>query len=227
METTLAQQPEPGVESGSEEVESSSYAEQTGEEDGAGSDSFTDEEDAIEEAAFAAQDMPGAGLSPRLVVRRGVEALQQHAAGPAPAVPLRPAPAPAELRRVDTMAGFEEAVGASPSSSTAAADQAPAPPLERENTMSTLLDVKAAFSAVGDGHDDDDVSPASLINGAKGAAASPGGGGKGEEGAEEERIRPPCEPSTLRRVDTMELLQAVPTDRQERPSKRSRLSQEA
>ena len=204
--------PSSGAASESEEAESSSIAEETGEDEDDEASEVTSEEEAIEEAAYAAAGLPAAGLSPRLVVRRGVEELSRAAAPPASeAAPLRPQ----ALTRMDTMLDFQEAVGASPSGERAASSGGGGEPssrgggptaaplaLERVPTMSSLREVRDAFTAVDGEEGGAEVSGAA--NGAVPQSLPPppaSGTGAGAAAAASEAPLLP-----VRRVDTMDLL---------------------
>jgi len=107
---------------------------------------------ALEEEALYA-DQPACGLSPRLVVRRGVQTLLEADADAGHS--------PSSLHRVDTVLGFERAVGhpmpgslvspmAEPSSSSSSTLAMMPPALERITTLSglpELADAEAALEA--------------------------------------------------------------------------------
>ena len=139
---------------------------------------FTGASDLEEEAKY--EDQPACGLSPRIVLRRGVETLRALDP-PAPASSSNDQPL--KLKRVDTVAGFETAVDGA---DVGIGLTSSAPPLSRVETMSGLPEVREAFAAVGE----DDARPAS--------AAAP----SSSMGATTTAL-----PTVVRRVDTMELLQ--------------------
>jgi len=162
--------------------------EENGEED---DESFTGASDLEEEARY--EDQPACGLSPRLVVRRGCEALQALDPPPADeqsaAVAAAVASGAPTILRVDTLAGFERAVGRVGADTLGLTSPNPvnaAPALSRVQTLSALPEVREAFDAVPE----------------DGASAS-------------------AEPLAVRRVDTMELLQDMapaPTEEEAEPS---------
>lgn len=127
---------EGGEEAGEDEVG------EDGEGDEDESDAVTGASDLEEEEQYA--DQPACGLSPRLVVRRGCEtlkALDAASAGPSSNDVPR-------LSRVDTVAGFESAVGPVGVEPIASLPRGGAPPISRVETMSGLPEVREAFDAL-------------------------------------------------------------------------------
>jgi len=177
---------------------------EAGEDDGGDASSFTGASDLEEEAQY--HDQPACGLSPRLVVRRGCEALQALDP-PADGADLAPTAPP--LTRVDTVVGFERAVGrAGDPLANPVADNAAALRLTRSETMSGLPEVQEAFAAVAE-----EVEKAG-----NGASATNGSAPDATFAAD---------PLAVRRIDTMELLQdmapsAAADDEAERAAKRQR-----
>jgi hypothetical protein len=132
------------VEGGEEEDEDSSEDDDNDEDDFEAESSCTGASEREEEAQYA--DQPACGLPPHLVVRRGCQTLQaQEAAGgssDSPKIALPPL-----LHRVDTVLGFEHAVGRVDPTALAS----PAPTAEThglERSMSGLPEVEDAFAAV-------------------------------------------------------------------------------
>ena len=128
-----------------------------------------------EEAKYA--DQPGCGLSPRLVIKRGVEALQederrQREQQGEPSYPV--------LQRVDTVAGFEHAVDRCDLADVLVSSPR-LPKVERVASMSGLPAVADAFEAV----EAEAATNAPSCNAADAAS----------------------KPDPVRRMDTLELLQ--------------------
>lgn len=180
--------------------EPSEYSEdfsEEGEEGEDGDDDVSSETSASaleEEALYANQ--PACGLSPRLVVRRGVETLLAADAGDSPDV------APG-LKRVDTVVGFERSVGRVDPGTVVTPVSASAsdalPPLSRITTLSGLPEVAAAEQAIATAH-------AGFAGGSSASTsdqAAPVGVASTQGGT-------PADPEALRmrRVDTMDLLTA-------------------
>jgi len=133
------------------------------------------DEDEEEEAKYA--DQPGCGLSPRLVIKRGVEALQederrQREQQGEPSYPV--------LQRVDTVAGFEHAVDRCDLADVLVSSPR-LPKVERVASMSGLPAVADAFEAV----EAEAATNAPSCNAADAAS----------------------KPDPVRRMDTLELLQ--------------------
>ena len=204
--------------------------------------SYTGASELEEEAAY--DDQPGCGLSPRLVVRRGVQLLQatddlggEPLKSPSAAMP------PPGLHRVDTLLGFAHAVGkvdpaglvATPSATDGAGSSSsslPCPPLGRMPTLSGLPEVADAFEAVCAAEGGSGSDGAAVGGSSKGAVAeSSSAAGLGKLPAP---VTTTAQPSSVTRTDTMELLQELEFEEaggeagdRTRPAKRLRATAEA
>ena len=174
------EEPEDSVDDEEDEEDEEGEEGEEDQDDDEGEESdFVGASDLEEGAKYA--DQPACGLSPRIVLRRGVETLRALDP-PAEGSPSSGKPA---LTRMDTVASFESAVGTM--EPDALASPAPAiPALGRVDTMSAHPAVAEAFAAVGD------TAGASSSSAATPAPAPA-----------------PLGSPTVRRVDTMELLANV------------------
>ena len=182
------------------------------EEDGEDSESNIGASELEEEAQYA--DQPACGLSPRLVVRRACETLT---ANDPPKAGLG---SNVDLKRVDTMVGFERAVGrVDPDElmSPAVRQTHEPKPLTREETMSGLPEVRDAFDAI-----------AAETAADAGTMQPPPGRHSGSSTGTQQAVG--AQPMPMHRVDTMELL-ADPSASEDpagssetRPTKRPRPS---
>jgi len=162
-----------------------------------------DDASAVDEDEAAYENQPAAGLSPRLVLKRAVEMLQEG-------VPTGSAP-PA-LHRVETFAAFEQKVSKSSPLAVDVPSEVPRT-LERTQTIEhvgVLSEVADAFSAV------EELASPRLP-----AAAAPAPASSDSEGRRDSPLPP------VRRVDTMDLLAPPPplggsSQSMEPPSKRVR-----
>jgi len=179
-------------------------------EDASDSHSYTSASALEEEALYA--DQPACGLSPRLVLRRGVQALlaEDEAAGKSPV------PAPA-LQRVDTVLGFERAMatglvspiepveGSSSGTNTI-------PVLSRITTLSglpELADAEAALEgAEGASVTVTESSSGSSIATIAGASSRSTATTAAAAALSKLPAAGKAEPTQVRRIDTMELLTA-------------------
>ena len=184
-----------------------------GEEDD-GDESETGQSEQEEEDKYA--DQPACGLSPQLVVRRGVQHLQNLEAGRSVQVEGPDDQAAPPLQRIDTIASFERAVGRTLEASEGLTSPNPGvPSLSRITTMTGLPEVQEAFAAVGEEE-----------------AAAGGGGGEhktpsasaGASSSSSSALNVPV-PSVVHRVDTMELLldPNAADEAGSRPQKRTKL----
>ena len=236
-----------------EEDEGDDDAEEEEDDDDEDASSYTSASALEEEARYAATNEPACGLSPRLVVRRGVQTLQaldeqEEEARAASSVGISPFTGAPLLARVDTVLGFERAVRRAgpasgpispgvPSATFAASSSATplAVPPPVMTSLSGLPEVADAFAAVDDkddadelllGHDGLGLKPpppplstrsqtsASTASTSDLFVASPSVAtpvaGEPTAAAQEELClskEPKAELVSVRRVDTMELLQ--------------------
>ena len=182
-------------EGGDDDDDSGEEEEEEDENDG--EESVTGASELEEEARYEKEDQPACGLSPRLVVRRGVQQLQALDGQDGPAPPLQ---------RIDTIASFERAVGRMDASEGLTSPD-PAP-ISRINTMSGLPEVQEAFAAVGD--EDKAI--------AGGAPATSTGASSSSTSVV---------PQPVHRIDTMELLldPSATNDAEGRPPKRTKTAE--
>jgi len=234
-EVSVAQAPHPLDDALEDRGEDEEDDEDEDEDDEDDASSYTSASALEEEALY--EDQPACGLSPRLVVRRGVQQLLEADRAGSTSQLVAPA-----LQRVDTVLGFENAVGNTlpeglVSPLAAGSSSALPPALGRITTLSglpELVDAEAALEGFGN---EGGSYGGTVTDGSNGSATTVGASSSSAAAsAEQGRARSKAEPQQVRRIDTMEFLTAddlvdepdmTAAEGTSRPSKRVKVGGEA